>query len=47
MAMLKLVIMMIIVPLRHDHHGGNVEDGDHGDEVEDPKLENGEKEILQ
>ena len=33
--------------LWHDHHGAIVEDGDHGDEVKDPKLENVRMEILQ
>ena len=53
MAMLKLMVMMIIVDhrcttlLRQDHRGANVEDGDHGDEVKDPKLENVMMEVLQ
>ena len=52
MAMLKLVVMIIVdhrctTLLQQDHHGGNVEDGDHGDQVKDPKLENGINEILQ
>ena len=53
MVMLKLVVMVIIVDhrcttlLRQDHRGANVEDGDHGDEVKDPKLENIRIEVLQ
>ena len=53
MAMLKLVVMIIVdhnctALLRQDHHHhGNVEDGDHGDEVKDPKLENIRIEVLQ